>query len=106
MLLYRYEGYVYNQYGTLVASSSTIHSNFEIVQFVPTVSGTYTIQIQDSGGRTGSDYIGIAMWSGFWELKEQENGKGDGICAEKISNVIPGIADINCLLFLQRGKRE
>ena len=57
--------YVYNQYGTLVASSSTIHSNFEIVQFVPTVSGTYTIQIQDSGGRTGSDYIGIAMWSGF-----------------------------------------
>ncbi len=55
---------VFNPYGTCVATSSTIHSNFEIVQFTPTVSGNYTIRITDMGGHTGKDYIGIALWSG------------------------------------------
>lgn len=49
---------------TTVSTSATVHGNFEIVQFTPTTSGTYTIKIIDQGGHTGKDYIGIALWQG------------------------------------------
>ncbi len=54
--------YVYGPSGNLVGSSATLLSNYEIVQFVPTVSGTYTIKIEDLGSYSGSDYVGIAVW--------------------------------------------
>ncbi len=49
---------------TIMAQSTTVHGNFEIVQFTPTYTGTYTIKIEDMGGHQGKDYIGIAVWQG------------------------------------------
>lgn len=49
---------------TTIATSTTLRGNFEIVQFTPTTSGTYTIKIIDNGGHSGKDYIGIALWQG------------------------------------------
>lgn len=56
--------YILDPSGYQIDSSTAIRGNFEIVQFSPSVSGTYTIQIQDLGGHTGKDYIGIALWEG------------------------------------------
>lgn len=54
---------VYGPDGSLIASSTTYYSNFEIVQFVPPSSGTYQIEIR----RVDSSYdeksnIGLAVW--------------------------------------------
>ena len=55
---------VYDPNGNLVDSSTTTKSNFEIVQFSPTIAGTYEIRITDLGGHTGKDYVGLALWKG------------------------------------------
>jgi hypothetical protein len=52
--------YVYDPNGTLVGSSTTSMGNFEIVQFIPTVSGNYRIEI--TGSSEEKEYIGIALW--------------------------------------------
>lgn len=53
---------VYAPNGTQI-SSSTLYSNYEIVQFVPTVSGQYTIKITRSGTSTSTrEVVGISMW--------------------------------------------
>ena len=51
---------VYAPNGTLVGSSTVTNGNFEVVQFVPTVSGTYTIKI--TGTSSDKEYVGIAVW--------------------------------------------
>lgn len=43
--LTNFDLHVYDAEGNLVASSATLYSNFEIVQFVPTSPGIYTIKI-------------------------------------------------------------
>lgn len=52
--------YVYDPNGNLVAASVASASNFEIVQFIPTVSGNYQIKI--TGTSEVKEYIGIALW--------------------------------------------
>ncbi len=54
--------YVYDPNGNCVGSSTVTYGNFEIVQFVPSVSGYYTIQIRDMGGNNGKEYVGLAVW--------------------------------------------
>ena len=57
--------YVLTPNGSIADASTLTEGNFEIVQFVPHMSGTYTIQIRDIGNyHTGKDYIGIALWTG------------------------------------------
>ena len=51
---------VYAPGGALVGFSALENSNFEVVQFVPTVSGTYTIKI--TGTSSDKKYVGIAVW--------------------------------------------
>lgn len=54
---------VYAPDGTLVGSSTTTHSNFEIVQFETPATGTYSIQITKHGtGSTSRENVGIAVW--------------------------------------------
>lgn len=54
---------VYAPDGTLVGSSTTTHSNFEIVQFTTPATGTYSIQITKHGtGSTLRENVGIAVW--------------------------------------------
>lgn len=53
--------YVYDPNGNLVGSSITTKSNFEIVQFKPTISGTYTIRIRAIGCED-KQHVGIAVW--------------------------------------------
>lgn len=54
---------VYAPDGTLVGSSTTTHSNFEIVQFNTPATGTYSIQITKHGtGSTLRENVGIAVW--------------------------------------------
>ena len=54
---------VYGPDGSLVASSSTYYSNYEIVQFVPPTSGTYQIEIRRiTSPFTEKSNIGIAVW--------------------------------------------
>ena len=48
--------------GTSVGSCKTIRSNYEVVQFVPTVGGTYTIKITLSNSTNTSENVGIALW--------------------------------------------
>lgn len=49
--------------GTLVGSSTTSYSNFEIVQFYTPTTGTYSIQIIKRGtGSTLRENVGIAVW--------------------------------------------
>ncbi len=54
--------YVYAPNGTLVASSTTTRGNVEIVQFTPTVSGTYTIKVTRPSGTTDKDALALAWW--------------------------------------------
>lgn len=54
--------YVYDPNGTLVGSSITSYSNYEIVQFVPSISGTYTIKLLRAGSYTEKSHIAIAVW--------------------------------------------
>lgn len=54
---------VYAPDGTLVGSSTTTHSKFEIVQFTTPATGTYSIQITKHGtGSTLRENVGIAVW--------------------------------------------
>lgn len=54
---------VYAPDGTLVGSSTTTHSNFEIVQFNTPATGTYSIQITKHGtGSSTRENVGIAVW--------------------------------------------
>ena len=48
--------------GTSVGSCKTLRSNYEVVQFVPTVGGTYTIKITLSNSTNTSENVGIALW--------------------------------------------
>lgn len=52
---------VYDPNNNVVGTSTLTKSNFEIVQFVPTVSGTYRIRITQ-GGCTDKEHVGIAVW--------------------------------------------
>ena len=51
---------MYDPNGDLVDESELTYANFEIVQFVPQLTGTYTIEI--TGTSTEKEYIGIALW--------------------------------------------
>lgn len=48
--------------GASLGSSSSANNNFEIVEFTPTVAGTYTIRINDWSFNGSSERVGIA-WS-------------------------------------------
>lgn len=54
--------YVYDADGNLVASSTTLYNNCEIVQFVPTSPGTYIIRIVLVGTTNITEHIGVALW--------------------------------------------
>ena len=55
--------YVYAPNGSLVGSSTTSYSNYEIVQFQPSQTGTYTIKITRNGSSTSTkEHVGIAVW--------------------------------------------
>lgn len=51
---------VKNPSGSTVASSSTTYNNVEIVDFVPTVTGTYTIEITRNDSYSETVYYGLA----------------------------------------------
>lgn len=53
--------YVYDPNGNIVGYSSTDYGNFEIVQFTPTMSGSYKIQIR-ANNCIEKDHVGIAVW--------------------------------------------
>lgn len=54
---------VYAPDGSLLRSSTTLYSNYEIVQFTPTQTGNYTIKIvKITSGTTNSEKVGIAVW--------------------------------------------
>lgn len=53
---------VFDPNGNSVGTSSTNNANFEIVQFVPTVSGQYKIKITRQSGTADKEIIGIALW--------------------------------------------
>lgn len=58
---------VYDPSGTPVGHCATTKGNFEIVQFTPQTTGTYTIRVEDTNNQhTGKDYIGIALWTGAY----------------------------------------
>lgn len=52
--------YVYGPDGNLIGSSTLPYNNYEIVQFVPEETGTYTIVITGFGNK--KEHIGIALW--------------------------------------------
>nr|MDD6336581.1 S8 family serine peptidase [bacterium] len=54
--------HVYAPDGTLVAYSQQGSGNVEIVQFNPTVSGTYTIKVYRASGTESQDSIALAWW--------------------------------------------
>ena len=53
---------VYGSNGNLISSSKTTSANFEIVQFVPTVTGQYKIKIGRQSGNADKEIVGIAVW--------------------------------------------
>jgi len=44
------------------AISTLNNNNYEIVQFIPSISGNYSIIITRSSGSSDKDFIGIAVW--------------------------------------------
>ena len=48
--------------GIVVGRSHTQMSNFEIVQFVPQISGNYTITVERVSGAATIEPLGIAVW--------------------------------------------
>lgn len=48
--------------GSVVGSSTTDYGNFEIVQFVPTVTGYYSIKVTRTSGSASKENIGIAVY--------------------------------------------
>ncbi|MBQ5953415.1 MAG: S8/S53 family peptidase [Lachnospiraceae bacterium] len=48
--------------GNVVASSTTSYSNYEIVQFVPAVTGNYTIKVIRVSGTSPLENIGLAVY--------------------------------------------
>ena len=55
--------------GTSFGSSSSVANNFEIVEFTPTVGGTYTIRINDWRFNGSSERVGIA-----WSQRTRDQG--------------------------------
>lgn len=54
---------VYDPSNNEIAYSITAYSNFEIVQFVPSVTGSYKIVIEKAeNNSTEKDHVGIAVW--------------------------------------------
>lgn len=54
---------VYNPNGNLIASSTTVSSNYEVVEFDPVVSGMYIIKIFKSGSNNSTkEHVGVAIW--------------------------------------------
>ena len=54
---------VYDPSGTLVASSHSGKSNFEIAQFVPLTTGLYKIEVKIYGTAQNTvESMGIALW--------------------------------------------
>ncbi len=51
---------IYAPNGTLVGQSTTTNNNVEIVDFVPSQTGTYTIRIERIGTAYGTIYYGVA----------------------------------------------
>lgn len=53
--------YVYDPNGNLIGCSILSNSNFEIVQFVPQTTGTYTISVSATSCND-KEHVGIAVW--------------------------------------------
>jgi hypothetical protein len=53
---------VYAPNGNEVAFSMTVNANVEIVEFDPTISGTYTIKVLHISGAAPHDTFAIAWW--------------------------------------------
>ena len=54
---------VYAPNGSLVGSSTTLYSNYEIIEFSPSASGTYKIKIiRNSNNASPKEIVGIAAW--------------------------------------------
>ncbi|PWK13142.1 S8 family peptidase [Tumebacillus permanentifrigoris] len=58
--------YVYDPAGTLVGYStaglSSVNNNYELVEFLPKISGTYTLKVVGASGVTNPEYVGVAWW--------------------------------------------
>jgi hypothetical protein len=58
--------YIYDPSGALVgystAGPSSVNNNYELVEFLPKVSGTYTLKIVGASGVTNPEYVGVAWW--------------------------------------------
>ena len=54
--------YVKDPNGSVVGSSRTGNNNVEIVEFDPTISGTYTIEVRRFAGTADRDSFGLAWW--------------------------------------------
>ncbi|MGE3163900.1 MAG: S8 family serine peptidase [Planctomycetota bacterium] len=50
--------------GVIVASSTSVNNPFEIVDFVPTVTGVHRVRVIDMVYPGGIEYLGLALWSG------------------------------------------
>ena len=53
---------VYDPYGNLVAASSAVNGNVEIATFDPTVTGNYTIVINNLGPINEKEFVYLAWW--------------------------------------------
>lgn len=51
---------VYDPDGNLIDTSTTVYCNFEIIQFVPQKTGTYTIVVY--GTTADKEHVGVALW--------------------------------------------
>jgi subtilisin family serine protease len=52
---------VRNPAGTVIASSTSFDNSYEIVEFIASVTGTYTARITNSRASTGAEFIGLAV---------------------------------------------
>lgn len=48
--------------GNIVAASAMFYNNVEVVEFDPTISGTYTIEVIRYTNSTSYEWIGLAWW--------------------------------------------
>ncbi len=53
---------VYDPNGNLVAMSSSQYSNYELVEFDPTITGTYTIKVTCTGSTNTAEFLYLAWW--------------------------------------------
>jgi len=54
--------HIYDPTGAKVAYSASWHNNTEIVDFVPSMSGTYKIVVRQYSKSTGTVFFGLAWW--------------------------------------------